>query len=58
MEYEMFTKREVFFFVLWAAGMLLIVCILESYLTCGTWQNWVTKNCTQGFAGPCIQINY
>ena len=33
--------------------MLHIVCILESYLTCGTWQNWVTQNCTQGFAGPC-----
>ena len=54
MKYEMFTKRKVLF-ILWAAGMLHIVCILESYLTCGTCQNWVTQNCTQGFAGPCIQ---
>ena len=35
--------------------MLHIVCILESYLTCGTWQNWVTQNCTQRFAGPCTR---
>ena len=34
--------------------MLHIVCILEPYLTCGTWHNWVTQNCTQGFVGPCI----
>ena len=30
-----------------------IVCILEPYLTYGTWHNLVTQNCTQGFAGPC-----
>ena len=35
--------------------MLHIVCILESYLTYGTWQSWVTQNCTQGFAGPCTR---
>ena len=33
--------------------MLHIVRILEPYLTCGTWHNWVTQNCTQGFVGPC-----
>ena len=57
MKYEMFTKRKVFF-IWWAAGMLHIVCILEPYLTCGTLQNWVTQNCTQGFVRPCIpQLN-
>ena len=53
MKYEMFTKRKLFF-IWWAAGMLHIVCILEPYLTCGTWHKWVTQNCTQGFAGPCM----
>ena len=48
----MFTKQKVFF-IWWAAGMLHIVCILEPYLTYGTWHNWVTQNCTQRFAGPC-----
>ena len=37
--------------------MLHIVCILESFLTYGTWQNWVTQNCTQGFARPCTLSN-
>ena len=53
MKYGMLTKQKVFF-IWWAAGMLHIVCILELYLTYGTWHNWVTQNCTQGFAGPCI----
>ena len=26
----------------------------QPYLTSGTWHNWVTQNCTQGFVGPCI----
>ena len=56
MKYEMFTKRLVFF-IWWAAGMLHIVCILGLYLTCGTWHNWVTQNCTQGFAGPCTRLH-
>ena len=56
---RMFTKHKVSA-IWWAAGMLYNVCILESYklmsepyLTCGTWHNWVTQNCTQGFVGPC-----
>ena len=55
MKYEMFTKQKMFFYLVhwWAAGMLRIVCIQEPYLTYGTWHNWVTQNCTQGFAGPC-----
>ena len=44
------------FFIWWAAGMLHIVCIIEPYQTCGTWHDWVTQNCTQGFVGPCIVI--
>ena len=56
MKYEMFTKCEVFF-IWWAAGMPLIVCILEPYLTCGTWHNWVTQNYTQVFVGPCSCLN-
>ena len=27
----------------------------QPYLTYGTWQNWVTQHCTQGFAGPCTR---
>ena len=44
-------------FIWWAAVMLHIVCILEPYLTCGTWHNWVTQNCTRGFVGPCISLS-
>ena len=56
MKYELLRNHKVFF-ILWAAGMLHIVCILESYLTCGTMQNWVTQNFTQGFAGH-VPKNY
>ena len=52
MKYEMFTKRKVLLF----GGQLHIVCILGPYLTCGTWHNWVTQNCTQGFVGPCTDL--
>ena len=48
----MFTKRKVFLF----GGQLHIVCILGPYLTCGTWHNRVTQNCTQGFVGPCTVV--
>ena len=57
MKYEVFTKHKMFF-ILWAAGMLHIVCILEPYLNCGTWQNWVTQNCTQGFVRPCKEYTH